>query len=81
MSGYVASARVRAAPRLANGDRAADRTLSASSLPVEPLIVEVDADRDSGIASALAGPLERARAFRERWAQLTFYLFDPNSWR
>jgi hypothetical protein len=20
-------------------------------------------------------------AFRERWGQLTFYLFDPNSWR
>ena len=24
---------------------------------------------------------ERWEAFRERWAQTTFYLFDPDSWR
>jgi hypothetical protein len=26
-------------------------------------------------------PSERWDRFRERWAQTTFYLFDPESWR
>jgi hypothetical protein len=26
-------------------------------------------------------PPERWQAFRERWSQLTFFLFDPESWR
>jgi hypothetical protein len=25
--------------------------------------------------------IDRAEAFRDRWSQLTFYLFDPESWR
>jgi hypothetical protein len=28
-----------------------------------------------------AWSLPRWTAFRERWSQLTFFLFDPNSWR
>jgi hypothetical protein len=28
------------------------------------------------------GPLsDRWAAFRDRWSELTFYLFDPQSWR
>lgn len=38
---------------------------------LDPLVEPDDSD---GLAGRLA-------AVRERWTQLTFYLFDPNSWR
>ena len=40
-------------------------------------VIEV-IDRAPGIADRLA---ERVAAGRARWAQLTFYLLDPESWR
>jgi hypothetical protein len=71
---YAASARIdRANPRL---DRGAAR-LSADAPQratadesTEPLLVEMTPARP-----------ERWQAFRERWSQLTFFLFDPESWR
>ena len=36
---------------------------------------------DDERGSATFAALERWRAARDRWSQLTFYLFDPDSWR
>ncbi|MBA2721187.1 MAG: hypothetical protein H0U52_18385 [Chloroflexi bacterium] len=79
MSGYVASARiVRAAPRLARGhhtiDSAEDRLRPAGS-PAS--VIEASPARPTP-TSRIA---DRWTAVRERWSQLTFFLFDPNSWR
>jgi hypothetical protein len=80
MSGYVASARiVRGTPQLA---RASNRTAEGwteplPAAPPEGLIV----DADAGPALTAGGLVERVQAIRERWSQLTFFLFDPNSWR
>ena len=83
MSGYVASARiVHAAPRLVRADRPVEQR-SAVALPAlaDTLIVESDPP-GVGAASRIAERgAERAAAVRERWSQLTFFLFDPNSWR
>jgi hypothetical protein len=78
MSGYVASARiVRAAPRLARPGGQFE-TFDRAPQPESPELVIVDADRRVDHDPTLA---ERLNAFRERWSQLTFYLFDANSWR
>jgi hypothetical protein len=79
MSGYVASARiVHAAPRLVRADGPVERPSAvALQAPAETLIVESDPPAAGG-ASRIA---ERVAAVRERWSQLTFFLFDPNSWR
>jgi len=79
MSGYVASARIEPGPpRLARGERSwivADEPTK----PVEsPAIVVEAVARDDPHPSPV---VERLRAARERWSQLTFFLFDPNSWR
>ena len=82
MSGYVASARVRGIPRLVRPERAADPCIGfgrADELPAVEVEIEVDGDRP--FERVVGGLAERAGAFRERWSQLTFYLFDPNSWR
>jgi hypothetical protein len=78
MSGYVASARiVRAAPRLARADTVRDGFAERSASPaVETLIV----DFDPSVAAGRSTLVDRVEAVRERWSQLTFYLFDPNSW-
>lgn len=79
MSGYIASARITGpAPRLvrrAPGAEDADPPPPSSlAAALEPLVESDGADG----ADALA---ERWSAARERWTQLTFYLFDPNAWR
>ena len=79
MSGYVASARiVRSAPRLArSGDdlwRGAKPTSLAPSAQVLDTILGEPVEPDVSDDGRLA-------AIRDRWAQLTFYLFDANSWR
>ena len=79
MSGYVASARiVRAAPRLVRADARRDGFVESSSARV------IDAqilESERSIEAASVGIGERVAAVRERWSQLTFFLFDPNSWR
>ena len=81
MSGYVASARiVRVAPRLARADAVRDGAAEIRSTPaaaIETLIVEAD----PAVAAGSSALVDRVAAIRERWSQLTFYLFDPNSWR
>ena len=90
MSGYVASARiVSAPPRLARGRGLArgqgipdtDRFAIVADEPPKPglssaIVIE------AGPGASRPGPIvERLLAARERWSQLTFFLFDPNSWR
>lgn len=84
MHGYVASARiVRVRPRLAGATCHADQRADAVALDRATLLD----DRSAAARAAVAGdggaddPGLRWTAFRERWSQLTFYLFDPNSWR
>lgn len=72
MSGFAASGRVeRVSPRLARGQ--AEGNAATNATPEEGSeLVEV----------RTADPLvDRWAAFRDRWSALTFYLFDPQSWR
>jgi hypothetical protein len=72
MNGFAASGRVeRSSPRLVR--QAADRETPIEAMsPDHPELVEV----------RTADPLvDRWAAFRARWSGLTFYLFDPQSWR
>lgn len=79
MSGYVASARiVHGAPRLARVDRAAERSDDARPATTGGALIVESVVPAAGPTDRLA---ERAAAVRERWSQLTFFLFDPNSWR
>ena len=79
MSGYATSARLGpASPRLAagGGDRSAE-------IRVADLAATVI---DTGTSAAAGDTLARRLAdtwtsVRERWSQLTFYRFDPESWR
>jgi len=79
MSGYVASARiVGAAPRLARAERPVEPAIRQSPAPaIETLIVEAD----PAVGDGWSALIDRVQAARERWAQLTFFLFDANSWR
>lgn len=72
MNGFAASARVeRVSPRLARGQPDRNAATAAASEDVIELVEVRTAD-----------PLiDRWSAFRARWSELTFYLFDPQSWR
>ena len=79
MSAYAATARIgRVAPRMVIGRDAAGDADPAPLPAIEPddgggLAVTAVDDRD---------PLaERLAAARDRWSQLTFYLFDAEGWR
>jgi hypothetical protein len=74
MSAYAATARIeRVTPRLVIGRAGID--LRAASEPAEEdLVIDLATPRGDPM-------LERLTAIRERWSQLTFYLFDPQSWR
>jgi hypothetical protein len=78
MSGYVAQARiVRAAPRLVRSGLDAAR--SGGVPRPGPGLAEIEADgAGDQLGSSLA---ERWHDVHERWAQLTYFLFDPDSWR
>jgi hypothetical protein len=83
MSGYVASARiVHAVPRLVRADGPAERpSVVAPPPPAEMLIVESDPPAAGAASRIVERAEEHVAAVRERWSQLTFFLFDPNSWR
>ena len=77
MSGYVASARiVRASPRLARATAATDPGDWRPAVADAASIVDASAVDSGGPTVA-----ERLEALREHWAQLTFFLFDGESWR
>jgi hypothetical protein len=78
VSGYAASARiVRVSPRLLRHDGG---PAVADWRPTEtgPVVVDGEAVVRPEPAISLT---ERIDRFRERWAQLTFYVTDPESWR
>lgn len=78
MSGYVASARiVSAAPRLARGERPG----IVAEVPQPAMSRAIVIEAGPGDVSRPGPFIERLLAARERWSQLTFFLFDPNSWR
>jgi hypothetical protein len=72
MNGFAAGGRVeRGSPRLVH--RHAGR-----NVPTKPESEGVTELVDVRTADPL---IDRWAAFRERWSELTFYLFDPHSWR
>jgi hypothetical protein len=60
----------------AGGHRAAVSSTSPCEQPTPGSIEEIGGR--PGLAGSLA---ERLAAARDRWAQLTFYLSSPDSWR
>lgn len=86
MSGYVATARIRGVPARAGGVTARGdlderlRTVPPTTASgIATATIEAAPDDDRG--GAMFGAHLRWAAVRERWSQLTFYLFSPNSWR
>ena len=79
MSGYVASARiVGVEPRLARPGRLAD---DAAWIPAAAGTATSDIEERALSTSGRSVLADRLGAIRERWSQLTFFLFDPDSWR
>ena len=79
MNGYAASARViRVQPRLIEHRRWTEA--AGAWMAAETAVVE-DVDVAAGGAGPAISLAERWDRFRDRWAQLTFFLTDPNSWR
>lgn len=75
MSGYAVAGRVEMrGPRfIADASPACDGPERSPDAPdVRPDLV---APHDTAVIG------ERWEAFRDRWSQLTFFLFDGNSWR
>jgi hypothetical protein len=77
VSGYVASARiVRASPRLARAGATRDPG------DWRPAVADAASIVDPRPAHTAETTLsQRLDAMRERWAQLTFFLLDGESWR
>lgn len=85
MSGYVASARiVRGTPRIAHGDRCV-AGVHELALPAAASAANAATAATAAIVESAPPAPERGAgrwaAIRDRWSQLTFYLFDTNSWR
>lgn len=79
MRGYVASARIASvAPRLARAERHAI-VVDTARMPSGRAAIVIEAG--PGNRSPRGPIVERLLAARDRWSQLTFFLFDPNSWR
>jgi len=86
MSGYVATARIRGAR--ARGGTVTARGGVAERVSAVPwptatslAAATVEPAADDAQGGAMFGAQLRWAAVRERWSQLTFYLFSPNSWR
>ena len=76
MAGYAVSARVGAvAPRRAR------RTTSRPDAVLATVPLDGDAPIDLAGRSLESIVEERWEQVRERWSQLTFFLFDKDSWR
>ena len=77
MSGFVASGRIASAsPRFA---RPASEAGNSERVTVA---VSLSNRGSELIEVQVVEPLgDRCAAIRDRWTELTFYLFDPQSWR
>ena len=79
MSGFAVSGRVeRVSPRLAREGTARNQAIVE---PDEDVIELLDVRTADPLIDRWAAFIDRWAAFRERWSELTFYLFDPQSWR
>lgn len=78
MSGYAATARLHGATVQAGATLA-----PASQAPGQDELAPTSlADELPGDGIATADPIEdRIHYIRQAWAQTTFFLFDPESWR
>ena len=75
MSAYVATGRIeRVSPRLVFG-RSGDDGWAPASADTDDAVVDL---ADVGPGDPL---IDRLAAARERWSQLTFFLFDAEGWR
>ena len=83
MSAYAATARIgRVAPRLVIGRVTDGDDDAAQYQAIEPVGVDVGLTAVGLTAVHDRDPLvERLAAARDRWSQLTFYLFDAEGWR
>ena len=84
MSGYAVARRVGSAKAevavpgsFGRAGRDVARPCAAPRLSTAMIVTGPDDER----GSAMFGARVRWRAARDRWSQLTFYLFDPDSWR
>ena len=79
MAGYSATLRLHGAtPRLATVGRRATREIEPRVSTETP----GDSDRGELPGNPEDGPVaDWLVSARETWAQTTFFLFDPNSWR
>ena len=82
MSGYAATARIeRVRPRLAAAPMGTD-VAAFARIATGRLRDEHQAPGPELADTAVRDSLvERMETIRERWAQLTFYLFDADGWR
>ena len=78
MNGYVASGRIARGTARVGHPRSETRAALGDDPPIGAAVAWIEAPADDPRPGALR---ERWSAARERWSQLTFYLFDPNSWR
>jgi hypothetical protein len=77
MAGYAVTARV-ARPRM----RAGALVATATSLPSQGAAATSDLEAEDLVGRPLdVAWRERWDDIRRLWAQTTFYLFDPESWR
>ncbi|MEX1170107.1 MAG: hypothetical protein WEE50_08205 [Chloroflexota bacterium] len=85
MAGYVASARLQGGvPRFVGG--AATAVWRADGPRSAPTVMVVDAAPAVDHVELVGRPLDEFLAdwlasVGESWSQLTFFLFDPDSWR
>jgi len=75
MAGYAVSSRIASVAPRARIERPDVRRSSAADQSVAVVTIEL-----VGVPPTRSGS-DRMAALRERWAQVTFFLFDANSWR
>ncbi len=82
MSGYATAARIRGVtPRLVRAGPDPWGAITAVAVPVLEEVPVVVPGRGDAIDPPGPTLAERWTAARERWSQLTFYVFDAESWR
>ncbi len=80
MAAYVARARIeRVAPRLVSTRLRLEIEPVRGRDPEAPSVILTQPGDE--LPSPAPSLMERLAAARERWGQLTFYVFDADSWR